>query len=92
MEFITKRLINLSTDEIEILKKADGIINQIISKMKNDGINNKGRQVTLHMFSSYGEECSATYSDMKILDNQLFTLAYADELITSFDEGDEDGQ
>lgn len=92
MEFITKRLINLNTDEKETLKQADNIINQIISKMKNDAANNKGKEITLHMFSAYGEECSATYSDMKIIDNQLFALAYADELITSFDEGNENGQ
>lgn len=92
MEFITKRLITLSNSEKDILIKADAIICQIKDKMHNDSMNNLGEQLKLHMYSDYDDDYTATYSDVCVLDAQLFRLAHASEIITSFDEGDEDGQ
>lgn len=92
MKFITKRLIELTAEESQILMKADDIICQIKTKMNNDSMSNNGQKITLHMYSMYDEECKASYTDIRILDRQLFILANASEIITSFDEGDEDGQ
>ena len=91
MEFKTKRLITLTNYEKDVLIKADDIICEIKSNMHSDSMNNLSQQLILHMYNDYNDDYTATYSDICVLDAQLYRLAHGSEIITSFDEGDEDG-
>lgn len=93
MKYLTRRLLKLTSDEINTLLKTDTILSDIRTKMKMDMVGNDYESVTLNLYYDYDDNIKVPYALIAEIDRILYALANCTEIITEVnDEGDENGK
>ena len=83
MEYKTKRLIILSNEEKELMRKSGRLIEEIKNHMRVDSSNNISPEICLTIFNDYDDPVVIPYSHIALTDNVLYSLYAASEIISN---------